>query len=123
MLLIIGQIGQALRMAQAHGLHTDLDVSVGGDELVRRHRRLWWTVYTLDRRFSSSFGGPTSVNDEDITTPLPNATDDNGNEGGTARMLYVKICQLYGRVTSSKSAVGSLPVSLISRFSRLQLTK
>jgi hypothetical protein len=88
-------------MAQGHGLHKDLQADVGGDELVRRYRRLWWTVYTLDRRFSSSFGVPTSLQDEDITTPLPKPSDDDDEESGTARMLYVQICQLYGRVISS----------------------
>jgi proline utilization trans-activator len=89
-------------MAQAHGLHTDMQANVGGNELVRRCRRLWWTVYTLDRRFSSSFGVPTSLRDEDVTTPLPMPTDDDDDdESGTAQLLYVQICQLYGRVISS----------------------
>ncbi len=98
-------------MAQAHGLHTDLHANVGGDDLVRRHRRLWWTVYTLDRRFSSSFGGPNSVNDEDISTPLPKVTSEEDNESETARMLHVQICQLYGRVTSSKSTTSRISIS------------
>jgi Fungal specific transcription factor domain. len=98
--LTLRQIGQALRMAQTHGLHTDMQANAGGDELVCRCRRIWWTVYTLDRKFSSSMGVPNSLHDEDVTAPLPKANDDD-NELNTARVLYVKICQLQGRVISS----------------------
>ncbi|KAJ6442455.1 C6 transcription factor [Purpureocillium lavendulum] len=33
-------------------------------------RDLWWTLYIMDRHFSSSVGLPMSVQDSDITTPV-----------------------------------------------------
>lgn len=94
------QIGQALRMAQSYGLHKVMQPGVGSEQLIQRCRRLWWTVYMLDRRFSSSYGVPAALHDEDITVPVPTAGQ-GADEGAIARKLYVKICQLQGRVISS----------------------
>ncbi|KAM0817413.1 putative Zn(II)2Cys6 transcription factor [Seiridium cardinale] len=67
---------QAIRMAQLEGLHTQLPEEALGIETVTRCRDLWWTLYVIDRHFSSSLGLPMTVKDEDTTTLLdgPGAT-------------------------------------------------
>jgi len=60
-------------MAQTHGLFTDIQENAIGTRLVTRYRRIWWTVYTLERSLGSSFGVPTGLDDEDITAPYPSA--------------------------------------------------
>ena len=90
-------------MAQGHGLHTNIQGALVGDSLVQRARRTWWTVYALDRKLSSSFGVPIVIHDEDIGNPFPSAAmlpDDP--EGGTALMLYTRICQLQGKAMSCR---------------------
>lgn len=87
-------------MAQSHGLHTDMQANAVGPDLVRRGRRVWWTVYTLDRKMSSSMGVPNSLHDEDVTTPLTTSMDSEINP--TGQILHVKICQVLGKVVSSK---------------------
>ncbi|KAF2716138.1 hypothetical protein K431DRAFT_279571 [Polychaeton citri CBS 116435] len=68
-------IGQALRVALEHGINADVQSQHIPDALAQRFRKIWWTVYILDRQISSSMGVPTSIRDKDITTRLPYSTE------------------------------------------------
>nr|CEG04989.1 unnamed protein product [Fusarium clavum] len=85
-------LGQAIRIAQLEGLHTQLPDSELGSETVTRCRDLWWTLYIMDRHFSSSLGLPMSVQDSDISTPVnpPNI----GSQDDSARSLQVNLSHL-----------------------------
>ncbi|KAE8355439.1 Zn(II)2Cys6 transcription factor [Aspergillus coremiiformis] len=61
-------IGQAIRIAQMEGLHTELPEAELGAATVTRCRNLWWTLYIMDRHVSSSLGVPMTTQDSDITT-------------------------------------------------------
>ncbi|RMJ22234.1 putative transcription factor [Aspergillus sp. HF37] len=61
-------VGQAIRIAQMDGLHTELPEDELGAVTVTRCRNLWWTLYVMDRHFSSSLGVPMTTQDSDITT-------------------------------------------------------
>ncbi|KAI9712006.1 MAG: hypothetical protein M1820_001714 [Bogoriella megaspora] len=61
---------QAIRIAHLEGLHTQLPVSELGAEMVNRCRNLWWSLYIMDRHFSTSLGTPMATQDNDITTLL-----------------------------------------------------
>jgi proline utilization trans-activator len=87
-------------MAHSHGLHTDLQADVIGPQLVRRGRRIWWTVYALERKLSSSMGVPVLLHDEDLTTTLPDA--ENSDVSATGQVIHVKIGRLLGEVVSSR---------------------
>ncbi len=52
-------------MALSHGLHKSLLGDNLTDKFSTRCRDLWWTVYILDRTFSSLMGVPASDRDED----------------------------------------------------------
>ena len=71
-------IGTALRMAISLGLHHE--VSDGSrepcadpdrDESRERRRRVWWSVYSLDRIVTVKSGSPVTIHDEDIGVRLP----------------------------------------------------
>ncbi|KAM5360787.1 hypothetical protein ACJZ2D_013533 [Fusarium nematophilum] len=85
-------LGQAIRIAQLEGLHTQLPESELGPETVTSCRDLWWTLYIMDRHFSSSLGLPMSVQDSDITTTVnpPNV----GTRGDSSRSLQVNLSHL-----------------------------
>ncbi|KAF5003856.1 hypothetical protein FDECE_9621, partial [Fusarium decemcellulare] len=85
-------LGQAIRIAQLEGLHTQLPDNELGIETVTCCRDLWWTLYIMDRHFSSSLGLPMSVQDSDITTTVnpPNI----GSQGDSARSLQVNLSHL-----------------------------
>lgn len=60
-----------MRIALAQGMHTDMPVVDLGERFVQRCRRIWWTVYILDRQMTSLMGLPQSIRDENISCQLP----------------------------------------------------
>ncbi|KPM38676.1 hypothetical protein AK830_g7874 [Neonectria ditissima] len=77
-------IGMALRMATSLGLHQEVSFNTSTssgqghdsastlDSATREHRRrVWWSVYSLDRILSVKSGNPITVQDEDIGVDLP----------------------------------------------------
>lgn len=64
-------IGQAMRIALIQGMHTDMPVTNLGGAVVQRCRKIWWTIFILDRHMTSLMGLPQSVRDEDISCKLP----------------------------------------------------
>ena len=67
-MLTMYQLGQAIRIAQFEGLHTQLSETELGSDVVARCRNLWWTLYIIDRHFSYSVGLPMTTNDSEIST-------------------------------------------------------
>ncbi|OHW96112.1 C6 transcription factor [Colletotrichum incanum] len=77
--------GMALRMAISLGLHHEIGFSAVQnslqgqeaklstlDDATREHRRrVWWSVYSLDRILSVKSGNPITIQDEDIGVDLP----------------------------------------------------
>lgn len=94
------QIGQALRIALSQGLHREMVYADLAEAEVQRRRAVWWTIYILDRKFSSLMGAPISIQDEDITVPLPNS----GHNAHTTEALrvHVNLSRLLARVLSCK---------------------
>ena len=82
------------------GLHTNLSETHVGSDYARRGRQVWWTVYSLDRRFSTSLGLPNSLREEDITAPFPSTENMSLNAAGQA--LHISVCQLLGKIIRSK---------------------
>ncbi|KAL6901620.1 fungal-specific transcription factor domain-containing protein [Trichoderma evansii] len=71
-------IGKALRMAISLGLHQEVSphyYSQQGQELdkmTREHRRrVWWSIYSLDRILCVKSGNPITIQDEDIGVDMP----------------------------------------------------
>lgn len=89
-----------MRVALVEGFHRALPVEQLGQKLVERCSNIWWTVYILDRKFSSLQGSPNSVNDQDITTVLWDAR--SGSDKEAALSLHVKISQVITRVLNSR---------------------
>lgn len=85
----------------------------------REHRRrLWWTVYILDRKLSINMGSPLSgLQDEDIDVALPNFRSHAVSSEGLS--LHVKVTRLTGLVMMG----GHLPTkySLITILTITQL--
>ncbi|KAJ4016255.1 hypothetical protein NW766_004447 [Fusarium irregulare] len=94
-------LGQAIRIAQLEGLHTQLPDNELGSETVTRCRDLWWTLYIMDRHFSSSLGLPMSVQDSDISTPVnpPNV----GSQDDSARSLQVNLSHLLSVILTKQT--------------------
>ena len=92
-------IGQATRIALSYGLHAEIQITEMDDQTVQRCRKIWWTIYNLDRKLSSLMGSPNLVNDQDITTPLPNFSGSSTTTDAFA--IYVKMSRLLGHVVGT----------------------
>lgn len=84
----------------SHGMHTSMQIQDVGENVVYRCRKVWWTIYILDRRFSSLIGVPNSLHDEDISAPFPIFPDSQANTAVFA--LHVKLAQALGMVVKGR---------------------
>lgn len=94
------QLGLGLRVALSQGYHRDVvsDLDVHTD--MTRHRNVWWTLYILDRKFSSLIGAPSSVHDRDISVPLP--MYQKSTQKTCALDMHVRLSRLLAKVLNSR---------------------
>ncbi|OLN95765.1 Proline utilization trans-activator 2, partial [Colletotrichum chlorophyti] len=92
-------IGQAKSVAMNHGMHTDMPVVELGPGLVQRCRKIWWTVYVLDRQMTSLMGLPQSVLDEGVYCQLPSYP---GSIHRTAALgMQIKFARIIAEISST----------------------
>lgn len=93
-------IGLALRMAISLGLHQEVD-DPSMDLVEREHRRrVWWSVYSMDRIISVKSGNPISIQDDDIDVPLPSPIPGVDPDLSPPRVLahYTQLSRILGRI-------------------------
>ncbi|KAL2414860.1 hypothetical protein ABEF95_006427 [Exophiala dermatitidis] len=91
-------IGTALRMALFRGMHTELPTEVFGEAQIERARRIWWTIYILDRELSSLMGLPVQISEENIHAKLPSLQSATGL---AALDIHIKLCRIIARVVNT----------------------
>ncbi|OHW97473.1 thiamine repressible gene regulatory protein thi1 [Colletotrichum incanum] len=64
-------MGLALRKALAIGLHQETDESTFSSEEKEARRRLWWSIYSLERTMSIKLNRPRSISQDIISVRLP----------------------------------------------------
>ena len=93
-------MGQAVRLALSQGMHTNIPTGQLPDDLIQRCRKIWWTIYVLDREMTSLMGLPQAVRDEDVQAPLP------ASEGDTFRSwaftMRIKLSHFIASIDRSK---------------------
>ncbi|KAJ5411099.1 uncharacterized protein N7487_005458 [Penicillium crustosum] len=92
-------LGIAFRMALTQGLHREVDLEASVEESDTRYRSIWWTLYILDRRFSSLMGTPISINDADVTMGLPNS--DISHHRCKTLAMHVRLSRIISNVLDS----------------------
>lgn len=93
-------IGLAMRMAISLGLHQEVD-DPAMDIVEREHRRrVWWSVYSMDRIISVKSGNPISIHDEDIDVAWPNPMPGVDSNLSPPRVLahYTQLSRILGRI-------------------------
>jgi proline utilization trans-activator len=88
-----------MRIALAQGMHTDMPAEHLGDALVQRCRRIWWTIYILDRQMTSLMGLPQCIRDNQVHHQLPSYPESPQKE--VALRLQIKMCQIMEEINSS----------------------
>ena len=106
-------IGMALRMAISLGLHQEVNafpanstpfgVSPVLDDSVReRRRRVWWSIYSLDRIVSVKSGNPLTIQDEDIGVALPSRLpDEDVHSQAVVMRYYTELSRILSEVTKA----------------------
>ncbi|KAJ4120300.1 hypothetical protein NW760_007440 [Fusarium oxysporum] len=103
-------LGMGLRIALSQGLHRDIAGESADDPEVRRYRNAWWTLYILDRKFSSLMGAPSSVQDSDISVPIPG--DQATPRRSSSLEMHIKLSRLKTKVLNTIYGIdGKLDVS------------
>ncbi|KAH7175369.1 fungal-specific transcription factor domain-containing protein [Dactylonectria macrodidyma] len=65
-------LGQVVRIAQSIGLHVESRSSKPRSATYfERRRRIWYSIYVLDRLLSLQLGRPPAIHDDDCSVPLP----------------------------------------------------
>lgn len=100
-----------MRIALAQGMHTDMPVENLGEPLVQRCRKIWWTVYILDRQMTSLMGLPQSIRDDDITCQLPSFS--GSTQRAAALNMQIKLSRIYAEIARSSSPLLSLRFGLM----------
>ncbi|EHK23108.1 uncharacterized protein TRIVIDRAFT_222367 [Trichoderma virens Gv29-8] len=102
-------LGQAVRVAQSIGLHIENEES---DNIKSRHspeiekrRRVWYSIYVLDRLLSLQLGRPPAIHDDDFNVPLPSRASD-AEIDWTGEVIEEK--------TSSSIALGDYFIAVIA---------
>ncbi|CEJ91488.1 hypothetical protein VHEMI07196 [[Torrubiella] hemipterigena] len=113
-------LGQAVRAAQSIGLHVETDATDNPTEAtlveVEKRRRLWYSIYVLDRLLALQLGRPPAIHDDDYNVPLPsrvsdanidwrgtfiNECDTNGPSEGDYFLAVIAFSEIVGRVLRS----------------------
>ncbi|KAL4913252.1 hypothetical protein BDW62DRAFT_205681 [Aspergillus aurantiobrunneus] len=92
-------IGQAMRIALAQGMHTDMPVQHLGEAAVQRCRKIWWTIYVLDRQMTSLMGLPQSIQDNQIHHQLPSFP--GSPQKVVALSMQIRMCQIIAEINST----------------------
>ena len=65
-------LGQAVRLAQSLGLHVETRPSRHRSQTeLEKRRRIWYSIYVLDRLLSLQLGRPPAIHDDDCHVELP----------------------------------------------------
>ncbi|KAF2136164.1 uncharacterized protein K452DRAFT_354054 [Aplosporella prunicola CBS 121167] len=95
--------GLALRMAISLGLHQEIDDPEIDNKAREHRRRLWWSVYSMDRILCAKSGNPITILDEDIGVSHPSRLPECEPEVGPATVLlhYTELSRILGKIMNS----------------------
>ncbi|KAG5297274.1 C6 transcription factor [Histoplasma ohiense] len=89
----------ALRMAILLGLHQEVSDDTLDDHAREHRRRLWWSVYSLDRILCVKSGNSLTIADEDIGVFPPSRLSDEPDLGPAAVLFhYTELSRILGRI-------------------------
>ncbi|PBP24834.1 hypothetical protein BUE80_DR004218 [Diplocarpon rosae] len=97
-------VGQALRITLTQGLNRRYDAQRITPQEFEHRSRLWWTVYTIERKLSSLVGCPPAVHDEDIALPMP--LIDPTNMSSLTIALHVDLSSQLGQILTIVYGLG-----------------
>ncbi|OAX82314.1 hypothetical protein ACJ72_03336 [Emergomyces africanus] len=92
-------IGWALRMAISLGLHQEVSDDSLDDHTREHRRRLWWSVYSMDRILCVKSGNPLTIADEDIGVLPPSRLPEEPELcPATVLFHYTELSRILGKI-------------------------
>ncbi|KFX87264.1 hypothetical protein V490_08384 [Pseudogymnoascus sp. VKM F-3557] len=92
-------IGLALRMAISMGLHQEVPDQNLDDRAREHRRRLWWSVYSMDRILCVKSGNPLTIADQDIGVLPPSRLPDEPEMcPATVLLHYTELSRILGKI-------------------------
>jgi hypothetical protein len=92
-------VGAALRMAISLALHQEVRSMQLDDVQKERRRRVWWSVYSMDRILTIKSGNPIMVQDEDIGVGPPTRLLNEPRYGPWIVLrMYTELSQILTRI-------------------------
>ncbi|KAF9762894.1 hypothetical protein IL306_003287 [Fusarium sp. DS 682] len=105
--------GMALRKALAFDLHQDSDDQTMDAREREVRRRLWWSIYSLERCSTIKLNRPRSVAPEIITVPLPTIMPELDNtqkfNNVPLQITFARLVTILDRVADWESTVTNTP--------------
>lgn len=87
-------------MTLEQGMNTEMRSQQVDHVLAQRSRKVWWTVYILDRQMSSLMGVPMGISDELISTDLPTFHGEPGRS--TAMNIQIQLSRVLAQILNSE---------------------
>lgn len=81
-------------------MHTDMPADHLGEALVQRCRKIWWTIYILDRQMTFLMGLPQSIQDDQLHHQLPSFVE--SPQRMAALSMQIKLCRIIAEINSSE---------------------
>ncbi|KAJ4138910.1 hypothetical protein NW765_002806 [Fusarium oxysporum] len=88
-------IGQALRISVTKVLNKKFPEALRSSNF-EYQRRLWWTVYCIDRKCAAMLGSPSVMRDDDISIPFPEIKP--GDESQNAFAIHAILSSHLGKI-------------------------
>lgn len=92
---MVHQIGKAMRIAVTKIMNVAVPEAFQPTN-VEYQRRLWWTVYCIDRKSAAMLGSILLMRDEDISVPFPKIRE--GDECQNAFAIHVTLSSHLGKI-------------------------
>jgi hypothetical protein len=113
----------AVRLAQEVGLHTKRYTQNMPRVEAERNRRLWWTLYCLEKDITIMHSKPSTIIDDSISTPLPQYTPEIDLSCESEAFCFMqKTAELYllwARVCSTIEKIQTLRLKEKEKMQRL----
>lgn len=97
--------GMTVRVSQLLGMHVDADKSVMDECELEHRRRLWWSIYHIDRCIAAKAGLPVCLTDAVYTSELPRdftrKATSTSDYGLFPQAMYLKAFVDVSRITNS----------------------
>jgi proline utilization trans-activator len=92
-------LGIALRMAVSLALHQEVSAPLLSDMAREHRRRLFWSVYSMDRILCAKSGNPITILDEDIGIASPTTvTGELDERPALVLRHYTELSRILGRI-------------------------